>query len=117
MAKTEYTDVTDLSDKLLICKALWQHDWDDNPSPRNIDGPVARMAHAMVCLRCSRCRRERYTYLDSKGNRIGPHRYFNPKDYPKTHQMTNQVLWSEMIKRSLLVRPYQANGGKTKNQH
>jgi hypothetical protein len=101
----DYTEINELSDDLLICKALWQHDWAKNPTPKQIDGAVARLAHRMVCLRCKRCRRERYDYLGLHGQRIGRY-YRNPVNYPKTKRLTNTALWGEMIERSLLVSTY-----------
>jgi hypothetical protein len=111
MATVEYTDITELGDDLLTCKALWAHDWGKNPSPKQIDGMLARMATWIVCLRCKRCRRERYTYLDSTGRKMGPHYYRNPVGYPKTRRMDNDALWAEMAARSLLVQTYNGTNG------
>ena len=109
MAVAEYTDITDLGDDILVCRALWAHDWAKNPSPKRIDGEVARMAFRIVCLRCKRCRRERYDYLDTQARLIGRY-YRNPENYPKTRRMTNEVLWGEIISRSLLVQTYNGDG-------
>ena len=106
----EYTPVDELPDSLLTCKALWAHDWGKNPSPTYPTGMLAKMASFIVALRCKRCRRERYTYLDSKGRRLGPHYYRNPIGYPKTHRMDSDTLWIEMTARSLLVTPITSNG-------
>jgi hypothetical protein len=105
VAVLEYTDISELGDDILVCKALWAHDWAKNPSPKHIDGAVARIAHVIVCLRCKRCRRERYDYLGIHGQRIGRY-YRNPVNYPKTRRLTNDALWTEMIGRSLLVSTY-----------
>lgn len=109
VVEDEYTDIPELGDDVLTCKALYQHDWGKNPSPKHIDGMVARMAHVMVCLRCKRCKRERYDYLSSTGHRIGRY-YRNPVGYPKMHRYSNEDMWTEMISRSLLVSTYEANG-------
>jgi len=109
--ETEYTDIGELGNDVLLCKALWQHDWGKNPSPKYIDGPIARLAYRMVCLRCKRCKRERYTYLNERGQKIAPHYYKNPVGYPKTRRLGNDDLWAEMIARSLLVQVY-SNGAE-----
>jgi len=106
--EAEYTDIAELGNDILTCKALWAHDWGKNPSPKNIDGTVARLAYRIVCLRCKRCKRERYDYLSSTGSRIGRY-YRNPVGYPKTRRLANDDLWAEMIARSLLVSVY-SNG-------
>jgi hypothetical protein len=102
----EYTTLDELPDSLLTCKALWMHDWGKNPSPDIPRGMLARMASFIVCLRCKRCKRERYTFLDSKGRKLGAHQYRNPIGYPKTHRLDNDSLWGEMVNRSLLVSTY-----------
>lgn len=102
---TEYTDLADLGDDVLMCKALWQHDWSKNPSPKRIDGQVARIAHRIVCLRCKRCKKERYDYRDINGRKIGRY-YRDPVNYPHTKKLTDEILWGEMIERSLLVSTY-----------
>jgi|SRR5215467_2347874 len=105
---TEYTELRDLDDEVFRCKVLWNHDWDDNPTPQYIDGQIARLAYRIVALRCTRCKRERYTYLNSRGERIAPHYYKNPVDYPKTHKFGADELWREAIKRSVFAFDYKA---------
>jgi hypothetical protein len=109
-AKVDYTELDELTEGIFLCKALWQHPWEKNPSPRNINGEVARRAYRILCLRCTRCRRERYDYLGSKGQRIGRY-YVNPHGYPKTHRFTSDQLMLEMIRRSVLVTTYNGKKG------
>ena len=105
----DYTELDELQESIFLCKALWQHAWARNTSPKNIDGSVARMSYRILCLRCTRCGRERYDYLGSKGQRIGRY-YVNPRGYPRTHRFGSEQLMSEMIRRSVLVMTY--NGTK-----
>jgi hypothetical protein len=104
-------DIRDLDDPILLCKALWGHNWDDNPSPRNIDGAVARLAHRMLCLRCSRCHRERYDYIGRNGDLIGRY-YKNPNGYPRTPRFLGDQLRLELIRRNLLVQRYSRQTAK-----
>lgn len=105
----EYTDLHDLDRETFLCKALWTHAWSKNPSPKNIDGEIARMSTAMLCLVCDRCGRERYDYIDSQGRLLGRY-YKNPTGYPRTHKFTGDELRAEMLSRSVLVRKFRHNG-------
>jgi len=103
MANIKFTDLRQLDGDIFLCKLLWAHAMDDNPSPQFIDGRAAKMAHRIVCLRCLRCGRERYIYLNSRGEKIGNY-YKNPVGYPKVHRFQSDELWKEAIRRSVLVR-------------
>jgi hypothetical protein len=113
---TEYTELRNLPEDVFKCKVLWAHDMDDNPTPQHIDGQIARSAYRIVALRCTRCGRERYIYLNSRGEKIGNY-YKDPIDYPKTHRYTSDELWREAIKRSVLVRDYKGgSNGSTRSR-
>jgi hypothetical protein len=101
--ESAYTDLGDLGTDIFTCKMLWAHAWANNPSPKHIDGEVAQLAYRILCLRCTRCRRERYDYLGSRGELIGRY-YRNPVGYPKTHRFDGDGLRAELIRRSLWVR-------------
>lgn len=105
MAALEYTELVDVGNDILTCKLLWAHRWDRNPSPRNIRGEVARMAYRILCLRCSRCRRERYDYIDTHGGLIGRY-YVNPVNYPRTRRHNGDELRAEAIARELMVQTW-----------
>lgn len=112
MARTvDYTDLEDLADNILICRAMWQHPWSKNPTPRPPRGPVALMASYIIAVRCTRCRRERYEYLDSKGVRLGKPYYRDPKGYPKMRRTDGDHLRAELIRRSLWVTAYDGQEG------
>jgi hypothetical protein len=106
-----YTDLRSLDEPVLICKALWGHEWENNPSPQHIDGQVARLAHRMLCIRCTRCGRERYDYIGRNGDLIGRY-YKNPNGYPKTHRFGGDELRLELIRRNVLVQRYSARARK-----
>lgn len=111
VTEEEYTDITEISDSIFLCKAFWSHAWSKNPSPQNIDSDIARMADVMLCLRCTRCKRERYDYIGRNGELIGRY-YKNPIGYPKTHHFHADGLRAEMIRRSILVERYNGKKGK-----
>lgn len=105
MTDIKYTDIKKVSDAVAICRSLWSHAWDDNPNADAIDGDVARIAYRILCLRCIRCGRERYDYIDRNGGLIGRY-YRNPVDYPRLTRYLGDELRVELIRRSLLVRRY-----------
>lgn len=105
----DYTELRHIDDDIFLCKAFWSHAWDQNPTPQNIDGDIARTAFRMLCLRCVRCQRERYDYIARDGSLIGRY-YKNPIGYPRTHRSSGDMLRAEMIRRSLLVTRWSKNG-------
>jgi hypothetical protein len=102
----EYTALEDIGDSVLTCKTLWSHAWSKNPTPRHIKGDVARMATYIICLRCTRCRRERYEYLNSRGERITKPQYRDPVGYPHTRRASGDDFRAECIRRNVLVSTY-----------
>lgn len=104
-----YSELKDIDNDILVCKTLRSHALEPNPSPQFIDGDIARTAFAMICLRCTRCLRERYEYLDSTGRRIGTPYWKEPVDYPRTHRLLGDELRAECINRNILVS-YPDNG-------
>jgi hypothetical protein len=100
----EYTDLHELDDVYLICKARGRHKMDINPSPGTVDSWRAQAASYVIPWRCERCGRECYEFLDSVGQRVGAPYYRNPVDYPHTHRLNGDDIRAEMISRSLLIR-------------
>lgn len=97
-----YTGLAELDKSVLMCKAVHSHAWEDNPS-YEISHPRVRPSYALLALRCTRCGRERFDFLNRNGSRNGPPYYRNPVSYPKTHRHTGQELMVELLSRSLLV--------------
>jgi hypothetical protein len=97
-----YTDLADLDKSVLTCKAVHSHSWEDNPS-YELTHPRVRPSFALLALRCTRCGRERFDFLNKNGSRNGQPYYRNPVNYPRTHRLTGQELMVELLSRSLLV--------------
>jgi hypothetical protein len=109
-----YTELSDLDKSVLVCKAVHGHAWEDNPQ-YELSHPRMRPSYAILALRCTRCGRERFDFLNRNGSRNGQPYYRNPVSYPKTHRHTGQELMVELMSRSLLVHDLKrANGRKAK---
>jgi hypothetical protein len=102
MKELTYTELIDLTNQVLTCKAVHSHAWDDNPN-YELNHYLARTSFAVLALRCARCGRERFDFLSKNGNRNGRPYYRNPVNYPKTHRLSGQELMSELMTRQLLV--------------
>lgn len=110
----DYVGIKDIDDDIFKCKLFYSHAWDVNVSPQNIDGQIAKMAYRVLALRCERCGREKYEYINRRGERIAKPYYKNPVGYPKTHRLSGDELRVEMLRRAILVQTY--NGRKNDNR-
>ena len=109
MRGAELIEVHDLSDKYLLCRTLG-HTWDKNPNPDHLARDKAWVA--AIYLRCTRCRMERYDYIDRTMN-VHYRRYIPPKGYGQLKPgYKKPELRAEMFGRSLLVNKLR-NGRKS----
>lgn len=99
--EVEYSELSDLNDEILQCKLFYGHEW-DKLNDYEINSELARYSDAVLALRCVRCHRERFDYLDVTGNLIGRY-YRNPNHYPRTHRLPVVDIRREVMFRGLLV--------------
>jgi hypothetical protein len=107
MRGAELIEVHDLTDKFLLCRTLG-HSWDENPNPAH-PGTGDKSWVGALYLRCTRCRCERYDYIN---NQMEVHkRYYRyPKGYGRLASGTTRPnLRAEIFSRSLLIS--RRNGG------
>jgi hypothetical protein len=97
-------DISELSDDLLMCKSrVFTHSWDRNPAMDLPNSPRVEMAASIITARCTRCSREKFIYLDKKGNRMGTPYYRDPVNYPRVHRFSDQQFMQLLLTRSLMV--------------
>jgi hypothetical protein len=97
----EQMEIHELTDKFLTCRALG-HAWDDNPTAE-VDGTLFKSSHGALALRCTRCRTERFDYLDNT-MQVFQRYYRYPKRYTTIPGYTRPDVRAEMLSRSLLIR-------------
>jgi hypothetical protein len=93
--------IQDLRDSYLLCRTLG-HNWDENPSAE-VDSDLFRAARGGVFLRCTRCRTERFDYLDYE-LQVFARYYRYPKNYTTIPGYTRVDLRAECFSRSILIR-------------
>jgi hypothetical protein len=110
-------DLSDLSDDLVMCKSrVFSHSWDRNPNMELPNSPRVKMAADIVTARCTRCSREKFIYLDKKGNRMGTPYYRDPVNYPRVHRFSDQEFMQVLLGRSLMVYDSKASSNGRKRQ-
>jgi hypothetical protein len=97
----EKLEIHELTDKFLMCRMLG-HSWDDNPNGE-VDSEYFRHSKGALALRCTRCRTERYDYLDNS-MQVFQRYYKYPKRYTTIPGYTRPDVRAEMLSRSLLIR-------------
>lgn len=97
----ELLEIHELTDKYLTCRMLG-HAWDDYPNGE-VDSDLFRKSRAVATLRCTRCRTERYDYLD-KTLQVAYRYYKYPPRYTTIPGYTRPDVRAEMLHRSLLLR-------------
>ena len=104
---TAYMDIGDLQDSYVLCRTLG-HAWDDNPGA-TVDSDLFAVATGVLALRCTRCSTERFDYL-GKGMGLYARYYRYPDKYRGVpgEQRGRPQMRAELVRRSLLVRRYQA---------
>jgi hypothetical protein len=111
MRGADLINVDDLSDKFLLCRTLG-HSWDDNPNPQFL-APDKSYVGA-IKLRCTRCRTERYDYID-KRMEVWKRFYRYPKGYGQLKPgYKKPQLRAELFNRSLLVQRLANNRKRAK---
>ena len=112
----EYVEMADLTNDHLLCKYPGiRHAWDENPGAELPSGPNSYYATFVLCVRCTRCGREKFEYLDRNRRRMGVPYYRNPDDYQHTHRMYGDDMRRELVSRDLLVtRLKTSSNGKRK---
>lgn len=100
-AKREYVEITELQDRYLLCRSLG-HAWDDYPNGE-VDSQLFKSSTGAMVLRCTRCRTERYDYLD-KQLQVSNRYYKYPARYTTIPGYKRPDLRAEMLSRSLLIR-------------
>jgi hypothetical protein len=105
-------ELSDISDKVLPCKSrAISHSWDKLLN-YDLGSAIARNSYAVLALRCERCGREKFIYLNRNGTRNGRPYYRNPVDYPRTHRFSDQEFMSELLSRSLFVHDLRRSNGR-----
>lgn len=94
-------EIHELTDKFLACRGLG-HSWDDNPNGE-VDSELFRSSIGVLMLRCTRCRTERYDYLDREFQ-VFKRYYVYPKNYTTIPGYQRTDVRAEMLSRSLLIR-------------
>jgi hypothetical protein len=107
-----YLELHDVSDKMLPCKSrAISHAWDKLLS-YDLDSATAINSYAVLALRCTRCGREKFIYLNRNGTRNGRPYYRSPNDFPHTHRFSDQEFMSELLSRSLFVHDLKRSNGR-----
>lgn len=102
MMPTELPLLADLPDEFLLCRrGGLMHSWQPNPTAV-VDGDIARAASYVIALRCERCTKEKFIYLDSRYMRMGQY-YRDVPGYAAQRAKADDVL-AEIVSRSLLFQ-------------
>jgi hypothetical protein len=111
-SKVNYLELHDVSDKMLPCKSrAISHAWDKLLS-YDLDSVTANNSYAVLALRCTRCGREKFIYLNRNGTRNGRPYYRSPNDFPHTHRFSDQEFMSELLSRQLYVHDLKRTNGR-----
>jgi hypothetical protein len=100
--------IEELADAFVICRGLG-HSWDDNPGAE-IDSDLWRISTGALALRCTRCGAERFDYINSEMSVFQRYYRYPPRYTTVVGEGKRPNLRGEMLRRSLLIRTFDANG-------
>lgn len=108
-----YVTPEELRDDSLTCRLLVNHSWKSNPE-YELNSDLAKLSASILALRCVRCGRERFDYINRHGELIGRY-YRNPGNFQYMHRIPLTELRKLAMERSLLVHNFERNGRRKSN--